>query len=163
LQAPAALPARRPAAPAGAERRVVSLLLAQLLVTGANSDPEEVRQLETAFHAALTAAVHAFGGSLQARGGMAAMAVFGAPVVHREDAEHAVRTGLRLLAEMGALGATGPRASVTVGIETGMALVPMVASGSEPLATGQVVDIASRLAARAPPGAVLVGPETHRA
>ena len=159
----AGLPARRPVPPAGLERRVVSLLLAQLSVTGAGSDPERVRELETAFHAALTAAVDAFGGNQQARGGMAAMAVFGAPVARPEDAGHAVRAGLRLTEEMRAIEATGQRASVRVGIETGWALVPMPASGTEPLATGQVVDLAARLVASAPPGAVLVGPETHRA
>lgn len=66
------------------------------------------------------------------------MAVFGAPVARREDAEHAVRAWLRLTEEMPAIEATGRRASVRVGIETGWALVPMPPSGTEPLATGQV-------------------------
>ena len=94
------------------------------------------------------------------------MAVFGAPVTHEDDAERAVRSGLRIiesLAELNAADATlGFR--VRVGINTGEALVTLGARPElgEGFVAGDVVNTASRIQGAAPIDGVAVSEETQR-
>jgi class 3 adenylate cyclase len=99
--------------------------------------------------------------------GDAVMAVFGAPVAHEDDAERAVRAGLRLLEAIDELNADDPTLSlqVRVGINTGEAVVALEARPElgEGLVTGDVVNTASRLQGEAPVNAVAVSEQTYRA
>ena len=86
--------------------------------------------------------------------GDAAMAVFGAPVAHEDDAERAVRAGLRILEAIEELNEQEPALSlqVRIGVNTGEAVVAL---GSRPeegegIVTGDVVNTASRLQGAAP-------------
>src|SRR2546430_13256974 len=84
------------------------------------------------------------------------MAVFGAPMAHEDDAERAVRAGLRVLEAIEELNADDPARSlqVRVGINTGEAVVALGArpEEGEGIVTGDVVNTASRLQGAAPVG-----------
>ena len=90
--------------------------------------------------------------------GDAVMAVFGAPVAHGDDAERAVRAGLRVLAQVEAHGL-----SARAAVNTGEAVVRLTEQASgEAIAMGDVVNTASRLQSHAPTGRLIVGDATYR-
>ena len=118
------------------------------------------------YHARLRAEIERFGGTVEKFIGDAVMAVFGAPVAHEDDAERAVRAGLRILEAIAELNETDPSSlAVRVGINTGEAVVALGASPEqgEGLVTGDVVNTASRIQGAAPVGGVAVGETTYRA
>ena len=57
-------------------------------------DPEAVRDLQRAYFAAVAEEVERFGGTVEKYIGDAAMALFGAPQAHDDDAERALQTAL---------------------------------------------------------------------
>ena len=99
--------------------------------------------------------------------GDAVMAVFGAPVAHEDDAERAVRAGLRILEAIAELNEADPELDlqVRVGINTGEAVVALGArpEQGEGIVTGDVVNTAARIQGAAPVGGVAVGEQTYRA
>ena len=95
------------------------------------------------------------------------MAVFGAPIAHGDDAERAVRAGMRVIDAIAELDRERADVSLQVraAVNTGDA---MVIVGSRPdagdaLALGDVVNTASRLQNSAPVGGLVVGEVTYRA
>ncbi len=87
-------------APAGEERKVVSVLFVDLVGFTDRSDradPEDVRATLRPYHERVKADIERFGGTVEKFIGDAVMAVFGAPVAHEDDAERAVRAALRIL------------------------------------------------------------------
>src|ERR1700751_5695816 len=91
------------AAPASGleERKVVSVLFCDLVGFTAASDaadPEDVRARIRPYHARLREELERFGGTVEKFVGDAVMAGFGAPIAHEDDAERAVRAGLRVVA-----------------------------------------------------------------
>jgi len=159
------------AAPATAEeRKVVSVLFCDLVGFTAASeaaDPEDVRARIQPYHRRLREEIERFGGTVEKFVGDAVMAVFGAPVAHEDDAERAVRAGLRMLEAIEELNADDPTLSlqVRVGINTGEAVVALEARPElgEGIVTGDVVNTASRLQGVAPVNAVVVSESTYRA
>jgi class 3 adenylate cyclase/tetratricopeptide (TPR) repeat protein len=131
------------------------------------ADPEDVRARIRPYHARLRREVEGFGGTVEKFIGDAVMAVFGAPVAHEDDPERAVRAGLRILEAIADLNEADPGLglAVRVGVETGEAVVALGAAPElgEGLATGDVVNTASRLQGAAPVGGVLAGPGTYAA
>src|SRR5918992_1601738 len=92
------------------------------------------------------------------------MAVFGAPVAHGDDAERAVRAALSVLDGIGELNRTQALdLAARAAVNTGEAVVSIGSDPGEALATGDVVNTASRLQQSAPPGRVIVGSATYRA
>jgi class 3 adenylate cyclase len=108
------------------ERKVVSVLFCDLVGFTAASeqvDPEDVRARLQPYHARLREEIERFGGTVEKVVGDAVMAVFGAPVAHEDDAERAVRAGLRILEAISELNGADPNAlQVRVGINTGEAV-----------------------------------------
>jgi class 3 adenylate cyclase/tetratricopeptide (TPR) repeat protein len=150
------------AEPAKQERKLVSVLFVDLVgFTGRTdrSDPEDVRDMLQTYHAAAQRAIESFGGTLEKFIGDAVMAVFGAPISHGDDAERAVRAGLRVLESVAELKLEA-RAAINTG-EAVVAVSPAAGSG-EALAMGDVVNTASRLQSSAPPGGLVVSEETYR-
>jgi class 3 adenylate cyclase/tetratricopeptide (TPR) repeat protein len=147
---------------AAEERKLVSVLFVDLegfTASADSADPEDVRDLLERYHATARECIGRYGGVVEKFIGDAVMAVFGVPVAHDDDAERAVRAGLRVLDAVGSLGLTARAA-----VETGEAVVRVAdpASG-EPIAMGDVVNTASRLQSHAPGGHLVVGDETYRA
>jgi class 3 adenylate cyclase/tetratricopeptide (TPR) repeat protein len=157
------------AAAALEERKVVSVLFCDLVGFTAASeaaDPEDVRARLRPYHARLREVIERYGGTVEKFVGDAVMAVFGAPVAHEDDAERAVRAGLRILEAISELNDADPALSlqVRVGINTGEAVVSLGArpEEGEGIVTGDVVNTASRLQGAAPVKAVAVSEQTFR-
>jgi class 3 adenylate cyclase/tetratricopeptide (TPR) repeat protein len=160
----------QPSATVQEERKVVSVLFCDLVGFTAASDtadPEDVRARIRPYHARLRDAIERFGGTVEKFVGDAVMAVFGAPVAHEDDAERAVRAGLRILEAIEELNAqdTSLALQVRVGINTGEAVVALGArpEEGEGIVTGDVVNTASRLQSAAPVNGVAVSEQTYRA
>jgi class 3 adenylate cyclase len=150
------------AAPAVAERRLVSVLFADLVGFTSFSegrDAEEVRELLTRYFELASAVIGRYGGTVEKFIGDAVMAVWGAPVAREDDAERAVRAGLELVDAVTAL---GPDIRARAGVLTGEAAVT-VGAVNQGMVAGDLVNSASRLQSAAAPGMVLVGEATQRA
>jgi class 3 adenylate cyclase/tetratricopeptide (TPR) repeat protein len=143
------------------ERKLVSVLFVDLegfTASSDDADPEDVRDLLEAYHASAKECIEQYGGTVEKFIGDAVMAVFGAPVAHGDDAERAVRAGLRVLEQVEAHGL-----SARAAVNTGEAVVRLADQASgEAIALGDVVNTASRLQSHAPTGRVLVGDATFR-
>src|SRR5438093_9877816 len=145
------------AAPVQEERKVVSVLFCDLVgftAASERADPEDVRARIRPYHSRLRQEIEGYGGTVEKFIGDAVMAVFGAPVAHEDDAERAVRAGLRILEAIADLNEedAGLDLQVRVGIETGEAVVALGArpDRGEGMVTGDVVNTASRLQGGAP-------------
>src|SRR5262249_50677745 len=94
-----AVPAPRDAAiPADAERRPLTVLFCDLVGSTALSrrfDPEDLRELISAYHRAVADVVAGFDGFVAKYMGDGVLVYFGYPRAHEDDAERAVRAGLR--------------------------------------------------------------------
>ena len=151
------------------ERKVVSILFVDLVGFAARSDradPEDVRATLRPYYTCVSRELARWGGTVEKFIGDAVMAAFGAPVSHEDDAERAVRAGLRVVHAVEELNAAEPglglalRAAVTTG-EAVVARAARMAEG-EGIATGDVVSTAARLQKMAPVGAVVVDEATYR-
>src|SRR5712692_1006678 len=154
---------------AAEERKVVSVLFCDLVGFTAASeaaDPEDVRARIRPYHERLRSELEGYGGTVEKFVGDAVMAVFGAPVAHEDDAERAVRAGLRILEAIEELNARDASLSlqVRVGINTGEAVVALGARPElgEGFVTGDVVNTASRLQGAAPVDGIAVSEQTFR-
>ena len=153
----------------GRERKTVSVLFCDLVGFTAASDgadPEEVQAALWPYHARARTEIERFGGTVEKFIGDAVMAAFGAPVVHEDDPERAVRAGLALLDAVQDLNRThGLDLAVRVGVATGEAVVSTGArpERGEGMLAGDVVNTAARLQTSAPVGGVLVGEQTRNA
>jgi class 3 adenylate cyclase len=152
------------------ERKLISVLFVDLVGFTSRSDkadPEEVRDLLQGFHARSKREIERFGGTVEKFIGDAVMAVFGAPVAHGDDAERAVRAGLRVVHAIDELNRERAAAPLEVraAVNTGDAIVALGSrpEAGEALAMGDVVNTASRLQSSAPSGGLVVGEETYRA
>jgi class 3 adenylate cyclase/tetratricopeptide (TPR) repeat protein len=154
-----------PAPPAG-ERRLVSVLFADLVGFTSHSesrDPEEVRDLLSRYFDSSRRLIELYGGTVEKFIGDAVMAVWGTPTATEDDAERAVRAGLDLVAAVSALGdEAGLELRARAGVLTGEAAVTLGAVG-EAMVAGDLVNSASRVQAAAEPGSLLVGEATKRA
>ena len=153
--------------PGGEERKVVSVLFVDLVGFTSRSDradPEDVRATLRPYHERVKSDIERFGGTVEKFIGDAVMAVFGAPVSHEDDAERAVRSGLRILDTIEELRAEGLEISVRAAVTTGEAVVAIGArpERGEGIVTGDVVNTAARLQSAAPVGAVIVDEGTMR-
>ncbi len=151
------------------ERKVVSVLFCDLVGFTARSeraDPEDVRAVLRAYHDRLRKEIERLGGTVEKFIGDAVMAVFGAPIAHEDDAERAVRAGLRILEAIAEMNEDAPdlALSVRIGVNTGEAVVTLGARAErgEGMVAGDVVNTAARIEAAAPQDAVVVGAATER-
>ncbi len=157
-----AVPFPTPARPAVSERRMVSVLFADLVgftALAEDRDAEEVRELLSRYFDLARGIVERHGGTIEKFIGDAVMAVWGTPTSHEDDAERAVRAALELV---GGVRGLGPSVQARAGVLTGEAAVTLGAVG-EGMVAGDIVNTASRLQAAAPPGSVLVGETTMNA
>jgi class 3 adenylate cyclase/tetratricopeptide (TPR) repeat protein len=158
-----------PVAAGHEERKVVTVLFCDLVGFTASSeaaDPEDVRSRIRPYHARLRQEIERYGGTVEKFIGDAVMAVFGAPVAHEDDAERAVRAGLRILDAIDELNEQDPTLllQVRIGINTGEAVVALGARPieGEGIVTGDVVNTASRVQGAAPVSGIACSEETFR-
>jgi class 3 adenylate cyclase/tetratricopeptide (TPR) repeat protein len=162
LGAEATAAARATALTPVAERRLVTVLFADLVGFTTQSegrDAEEVRELLSRYFETARSVIERYGGRVEKFIGDAVMALWGAPVAQEDDAERGVRAALELVASVEELGAD---VRVRAGVLTGEAAVTLGAEG-EGMVAGDLVNTASRVQSAAEPGTVLVGDSTRRA
>lgn len=155
--------ARTTAAAVAQERKTVTALFCDLVGStqlGERLDPEVMADLLGEYQQICRRVVEAHGGVVEKFIGDAVVAVFGVPAAHEDDPERAVRTGLRLVAE---IAASELGVEVRVGIDTGEVLVRQdVDPGSGVgFVTGDAMNTAARLQSAAPPMGVVVGESTR--
>jgi class 3 adenylate cyclase/tetratricopeptide (TPR) repeat protein len=117
------------------------------------ADPEVVHDLMSAYFDRVREVLERHGGTVEKFIGDAAMAVFGVPVVHEDDALRAVRAAAEIHAVLDALAIP-----VRIGVNTG----EVVAHPGDTLVTGDAVNVAARLEQNAAPGDILIGDSTHQ-
>ena len=153
----------------GAERRHLTVMICDLAGSTALStrlDPEDMRTVMDAYHAACARIVRAYDGFLAEFRGDGILAYFGYPRAHEDDAERTVRAALDIVAAVARLEtrAVQPLA-VRIGIATGLVVVGDPSGGgalSEHAVVGDTPNLAGRLQALVEPGMVAVGASTRR-
>jgi class 3 adenylate cyclase len=148
----------------GEERKRVSVVFADLVgftAAAERLDPEDVRELLGPFHTRVRTELERHGGTVEKFIGDAVMAVFGAPAVHEDDPERAVRAALAIRD----WSAEQPGLQMRIAVNSGEALVNLGArpEEGEAMVAGDVVNTAARLQTAAPAGGVLVGDATYQA
>src|SRR4029450_1237092 len=152
-----------------AERRHLTVMICDLVGSTALSarlDPEDMRVVIDAYHAACARIMLTYDGFLAEFRGDGILAYFGYPFAHEDDAERTVRAGLDIIAAVARLEtrAAEPLA-VRIGIATGLVVV------GDPSGEGAVrqhalgggtPDVAARLEALAEPGTIVVAASTRR-
>jgi class 3 adenylate cyclase/tetratricopeptide (TPR) repeat protein len=154
-------------APVAEERKLVSVLFVDMVGSterADGADPEDVRDVNQLYYKQTSDRIERHGGTVEKYIGDAVMAVFGAPLARSDDAERAVRAALSILEGIGELNEQHPGLDLQVraAVCTGEAMVAVDASPADALATGDVVNTASRLQSLAPVGGAVVGAETYR-
>jgi class 3 adenylate cyclase len=130
----------------------------------ARMDPEDLREVISAYQKCVAETVQRFGGFVAKYMGNGVLVYFGYPQAHEDDAERAVRAGLELVAAVGAVKTHAPL-QTRVGIATGLAVVgDLIGSGAsqEQAIVGETPNLAARLQSVAEPNSVVVAESTHR-
>jgi len=148
------------------ERRQVTVLFSDLVgstALSARMDPEDLRELISAYHKCVAEAVRRFGGFVAQYLGDGVLVYFGYPEAHEDDAERAVRAGLELIAALIAL-KTPASLQSRVGIATGLVVVGDLMTGSgeahERGIVGETPNLAARLQGIAEPNTVVIAEAT---
>jgi DNA-binding SARP family transcriptional activator len=163
--------AEEPTAGFGAEerRKTVTVLFVGIVdftSLAAALDPEVLRSIMRRYFDTVRTIVERHDGTVEKFIGDTAMAVFGVPLMHEDDALRAVRSAQDLGEALVSLNTELQRdqgfgLQIRTGIDTGEVLVGDAASG-QPFATGPAVTVAMRLQQASLPGETLLG-ETTRA
>jgi len=129
-------------------------------------DPEEMREVLTAYQNAVTGEIARLEGHVAKLMGDGVLAYFGWPKAHEDEAERAVRSGLAIGAAVARLKTPAARQlNCRVGIATGLVVIgDLVGEGSaqEEAVVGETPNLAARLQELAEPGTVIVGDTTRR-
>src|ERR1700691_5954128 len=150
-----------------AERRQVTVMFSDLVGSTALSgrmDPEDLREVITSYQRCVAETVQRFGGFVAKYMGGGVLVYFGYPEAHEDDAERAVRSGLELVAAVGALKTHAPL-QTRVGIATGLVVVgDLIGSGAsqEQAIVGETPNLAARLQGVAEPNSVVIAEGTRR-
>ena len=95
----------------------------------ARMDPEDLREVISAYQKCVAETVQRFGGFVAKYMGDGVLVYFGYPQAHEDDAERAVRAGLELVQAVGGLKSSAPL-QTRVGIATGLVVVgDLIGSG----------------------------------
>ena len=89
-----------------AERRQVTVMFSDLVgstALSARMDPEDLREVISAYQKCVAETVQRFGGFVAKYMGDGVLVYFGYPQAHEDDAERAVRAGLELIEAVGGL------------------------------------------------------------
>ena len=130
----------------------------------ARMDPEDFREVISAYQNSVAETVGRFGGFVAKYMGDGVLIYFGYPHAHEDDAERAVRTGLQLVAAISDL-KTHAALQARVGIATGLVVVgDLIGSGAsqEQAIVGDTPNLAARLQGVATPNRVVVAESTRK-
>src|SRR6202046_1977851 len=150
-----------------AERRQVTVMFSDLVgstALSARMDPEDFREVISAYQNSVAETVGRFGGFVAKYSGDGVLIYFGYPQAHEDDAERAVRTGLQLVTAVGDL-KTHAALQTRVGIATGLVVVgDLIGSGAsqEQAIVGDTPNLAARLQGVAEPNSVVIAESTRK-
>ena len=156
-----------PQAQDSAERRQVTVMFSDLVGSTALSgqmDPEDLRELISAYQTCVAETVRRHGGFVAKYLGDGVLVYFGYPQAHEDDAEQAVRAGLETIAAVTALKMLVPL-QTRVGIATGLVVVgDLIGSGQaqERGIVGETPNLAARLQGLAEPNMVVIAEGTRK-
>ena len=162
----AAAPPATPRAADAAERRQVTVMFSDLVgstALSARMDPEDLRELISAYQQCVDETVRRFGGFVARHLGDASLVYFGYPQAHEDDAEQALRAGLEVIASVTAL-ETSALLQTRIGIATGLVVIgDLVGSGEaqERTVIGETPNLAARLQGIAEPNNVVISDATR--
>ena len=150
-----------------AERRQVTVMFSDLVGSTALSarvDPEDLREVISAYQKCVAETVARLGGFIAKFMGDGVLIYFGYPQAHEDDAERAVRAGLELVAAVGGLKTHAPL-QTRVGVATGLVVVgDLIGSGAsqEQAIVGETPNLSARLQGIAEPNSVVIAESTRR-
>jgi class 3 adenylate cyclase len=150
-----------------AERRQITVMFSDLVgstALSARMDPEDLREVISAYQKCVAGAVRRFGGFVAKYMGDGVLVYFGYPEAHEDDAERAVRAGLELIITVARL-KTPASLQTRVGIATGLVVVgDLIGSGEaqERGIVGETPNLAARLQGIAEPNTVIIAEETRK-
>ena len=150
-----------------AERRQITVMFSDLVgstALSARMDPEDLREVMSAYQKCVAETVRRFGGFVAKYMGDGVLVYFGYPHAHEDDAERAVRAGLELSAAVSALKAPAPL-QARIGIATGLVVVgDLIGTGSaqEQAVVGETPNLAARLQGIAEPNTVVIAESTRK-
>ena len=150
-----------------AERRQVTVVFSDMVGSTALSvqmDPEDLREVISAYQKCVTDTVQRFGGFVAKYMGDGVLVYFGYPQAHEDDAERAVHAGLELIAAVTALKSNAPL-QCRIGIATGLVVVgDLIGSGEarERTIVGETPNLAARLQGIGEPNQVIIAESTRR-
>src|SRR4029078_3889446 len=156
-----------PKAPDIAERRQVTVMFSDLVgstALSARMDPEDLREVISAYQKCVAETVQRFGGFVAKYMGDGVLVYFGYPQAHEDDAERAVRAGLELIEAVAGLKSTAPL-QTRVGIATGLIVVgDLIGSGEsrERGIVGETPNVAACLQGIAEPNTVVIAESTRK-
>jgi class 3 adenylate cyclase len=130
----------------------------------ARMDPEDLREVISAYQKCVATTVQRFGGFVAKYMGDGVLVYFGYPQAHEDDAERAARSGLALVAAVSGLKTHAP-IQTRVGIATGLVVVgDLIGSGAsqEQAIVGETPNLAARLQGAAEPNSVVMAESTRR-
>src|SRR5262249_33097877 len=146
-----------------AERRHLTVMICDLVGSTALSarlDPEDMRAVIDAYHAACARITLIYDGFLAEFRGDGILAYFGYPRAHEDDAERTVRAGLDIIAAVAQLETrAGEPLAVRIGIASGLVVVgDLSREGAlrERAVVGETPNLAARLQDLGEPGAIVV-------
>jgi class 3 adenylate cyclase/predicted ATPase len=150
-----------------AERRQVTVMFSDLVgstALSARMDPEDLREIISAYQRCVADTVGRLGGFVAKYMGDGVLIYFGYPEAHEDDAERAVRAALEAIAAVGALKMSVPM-QTRIGIATGLVVVgDLIGSGEaqERGIVGETPNLAARLQGVAEPNVVVIAESTRR-
>src|SRR3974390_14415 len=159
--APSAIP------PDTAERRQVTVMFSDLVgstALSARMDPEDLREVISAYQKCVAETVQRFGGFVANYMGDGVLVYFGYPKAHEDDAERVVQAGLELIAAVTAL-KTSVSLQTRVGVATGLVVVGDLVGSGETLESGivgETPNLAARLQGIAEPNTVVIAQGTRK-
>ena len=150
-----------------AERRQVTVMFSDLVgstALSARMDPEDLREVISAYQKCVAETVRRFDGFVAKFLGDGVLVYFGYPQAHEDDAERAVRAGLELIEAVGGLKPSAPL-QARVGIATGLVVVgDLIGKGSaqEQAVVGETPNLAARLQGIAEPNTLVIAESTRK-
>ena len=144
-----------------AERRQVTVMFSDLVgstALSARMDPEDLREVITAYQKCVAEVVRHFGGYVAQYMGDGVLVYFGYPQAHEDDAERAVRAGLELVVAVANL-KTHEALQARVGIATGLVVIGDLSGSGDTLehgVVGETPNLAARLQSIADPNTVVI-------
>ena len=156
--------------PVVGERRQLTILFCDLVEytpLAEKLDAEELASVVIEYQEVGRRIFERYGGYVAQFLGDGLLVYFGYPEAHEDDPERAVRAALDLLDEIDLLNKSlgpgkGVRLAARIGIYTGPSVVGRSATSERSVVFGETVNIASRIEAAAPAGAIFMGEATMR-